>query len=157
MRPINLRRPTNGRRTRGQSLAEFAIVFPVFMVIVGAVIQFGIIFWGQNTLNQIVRDSGRYAVTERDCSTASKNDVLAKIDSVAGVSSFAGTITSKGLVMPTTAAPDPVSDTCPAPSNAKQVWLRITLQAQVPVFFPGIPGNGTISSTALFRMEPVTP
>jgi len=157
MRSFLFRRPPNRRRSRGQSLAEFAIVFPVFMIIVGGIIQFGIIFWGQNTLNQIVRDSGRYAVTERDCSGASQADVLSKISSVAGVSSFAGTITSKTLVMPTTTAPDPTSDPCPAISNAKQVWLRITVQAQVPVFFPAIPGNGTISSTALFRMEPVSP
>lgn len=161
MRSFLFRRPPNRRRPRGQSLAEFAIVFPVFMLVVGGIIQFGIIFWGQNTLNQIVRDSGRYAVTERDCSGpgpgTSQADVLAKIDSVAGVSSFAGTITSKTVVMPTTTAPDPVSDVCPPTSNAKQVWLRITVQAQVPVFFPAIPGNGTITSTALFRMEPVNP
>jgi Flp pilus assembly protein TadG len=142
-------------RARGQSLAEFALVVPIFFLLVGGIIQFGIIFWGQNTLNQIVRDSGRYAVTEPDCTSASQTDVLNKIDSVTSQSSFAGTITSKTLVMPTTAAPDPVSDACPATTNAKQVWLRITVQAQVPVFFPLLPGNGNISSTALFRMEPV--
>jgi Flp pilus assembly protein TadG len=144
------------RRRRGQSLVEFAIVFPVFMLVVGGIIQFGIIFWGQNTLNQIVRDAGRYAVTERDCSSTSQTDVLAKIDAITSTSSFAGTITGKTLVMPTTTAPDPASDPCPALSNAKQVWLRITVTGRVPVFFPAIPGNGNLSSTAVFRMEPVT-
>ncbi len=157
MRRPTIRSSTKRRRSRGQSLAEFALVFPILMLIVGGIIQFGIIFWGQNTLNQIVRDSGRYAVTEPDCSGASQTDILNKIDAVASVSSFAGTITGKTLVMPTTTSPDPVSDPCPPPSNAKQVWLRITVQAHVPVFFPAIPGNGDISSTALFRMEPVTP
>jgi Flp pilus assembly protein TadG len=151
------KRTPNRRRTRGQSLAEFAIVFPVFMLVVGGIIQFGIIFWGQNTLNQIVRDAGRYAVTERTCDATSQADVSAKIDSVASNASFAGTIGTKTLVMPTTTAPDPISDPCPPDSNAKQVWLRITVEAQVPVFFPFIPGNGHLSSTALFRMEPVTP
>jgi hypothetical protein len=28
--------------------------------------------------------------------------------------------------------------------------------ARVPVFFPAIPGNGNLNSTAVFRMEPVT-
>lgn len=157
MRKLPFRRSAKRRRTRGQSLAEFALVFPVLMVIIGGIIQFGIIFWGQNTLNQIVRDAGRYAVTEKDCVAANRADVLTKIDSIASGSSFAGTIGSKTLVMPTTAAPDPVSDPCPPPSNNKQVWLRITVQAQVPIFFPFVPGNGNISSTALFRMEPVTP
>jgi Flp pilus assembly protein TadG len=148
--------PQHRKRRHGQSLVEFAIVFPVFMLVIGGIVQFGIIFWGQNTLNQIVRDAGRYAVTEPDCSVASQNDVLAKIDSVSSTSSFAGTITGKTVVMPTTTAPDPVSDTCPATTNARQVWLRITVQAHVPVFFPALPGNGDISSTAVFRMEPVT-
>lgn len=148
---------SRSQRCRGQSLVEFAVVFPVLMIIIGGIIQFGIIFWGQNTLNQIVRDAGRYAVTEADCTGPRQADVLAKIDSIASNASFAGTITSKTLVMPTTTSPDPVSDACPPASNADEVWLRITVAAQVPIFFPAIPGNGTITSTALFRMEPVTP
>lgn len=156
MQPILLRRRPRRSRSRGQSLAEFAIVFPIFMLIVGGIVQFGIIFWGQNTLNQIVRDSGRYAVTERDCLPASRADVAAKVAIVASNASFAGTIGAITVVMPTTTAPDPISDPCPATSNAQEVWLRITVQAQVPVFFPAIPGNGNITSTAVFRMEPVT-
>jgi len=127
------------------------------MLIMAGMIQFGVILWGQNTLNQIVRDAGRYAVTEPNCSGASQADVISKITAVASNASFAGTIGTKTVVMPTTAAPDPVSDACPATSNANEVWLRITVEAQVPVFFPWIPGNGNLSSTAVFRMEPVTP
>ena len=169
MRPSLFRRPPIRRRSRGQALAEFAIVVPVFMLIVGGIIQFGIIFWGQNTLNQIVRDAGRYGVTEADCQAANNTDILNQITSLASGSSIA-TITSKSVTLPTdgemiNGQADPVSDDngvvtsgfCPAESNADHVWLRITVVAKVPVFFPIVPGNGTISSTALFRMEPVTP
>jgi Flp pilus assembly protein TadG len=165
------RRPGRHKHWQGQSLAEFAIVFPIFMLVVGGIVQLGIIFWGQNTLNQIVRDSGRYAVTEHDCSPGSQTDVQSHIDSVVSNGSFAGTITGKTLVMPTNGelvgtppVADPVSDQngtaqanfCPATSNGDHVWLRITITARVPVFFPFVPGDGNISSTALFRMEPVT-
>jgi Flp pilus assembly protein TadG len=146
---------TRSGRSRGQALAEFAIVIPIFMLLVGGIIQLGILFWGQNTLNQIVRDAGRYAVTEPDCLPATQTDVLNKIDAVAGQTNFAGTITSKALTMPTTASPDPVSDACPATNNSQHVWLRITVTAHVPVFFPVIPGGGNIGSSAIFRMEPV--
>jgi Flp pilus assembly protein TadG len=145
----------------GQALAEFALVIPIFMLVVGGIVQFGIIFWGQNTLNQIVRDAGRYAVTEPDCTATpggGQADILNKITAVAANASFAGTITAKTLVMPTTTSPDPVSDpvsVCPPTSNGQHVWLRITVQATVPIFFPLVPGNGNISSTAVFRMEPV--
>jgi hypothetical protein len=56
---------------------------------------------------------------------------------------------------------DPISATsvpgvnCPPKTNADHVWLRISVDAQVPIFFPVVPGGGAISSSALFRMEPV--
>ena len=156
------------RRTRGQSLAEFALVFPILMLVLGGIIQFGVIFWGQNSLNQVVRDAGRYAVTQPDCSTASVDDVKAKITALAssiGVAKVTGTAI---VTMPTNGelvggTNDPVSDVagvpqpnfCPATSNVDHVWLRIAVDAQVPIFFPFVPGNGAISSTALFRMEPL--
>lgn len=139
------------------------------MIIIGGVIQFGVIFWGQNTINQVVRDAGRYAVSQPDCSTARRDDVtatLASLTSAMGVAS----LTSSSVVMPTNGetvggSTDPISDQsgvatpnfCPATSNADHVWVRITVNAQVPIFFPFVPGNGAISSTALFRMEPVNP
>lgn len=144
--------------SRGQALAEFAIVIPIFMLVVGGIIQLGILFWGQNTLNQIVRDAGRYAVTESDCTVpGGQARILTKIDQLAGQTSFGGTITGRTVVMPTTTSPDPISDpgVCPPTSNSQHVYLRITVAAHVPVFFPVVPGGGNISSTAIFRMEPV--
>jgi Flp pilus assembly protein TadG len=162
MRPTIFRRPPNGRRSRGQSLAEFALVFPVLMLIIGGTIQFGIIFWGQNTLNQVVRDAGRYAVTEPNCATQA--DVVLKIKSLTSSMGVA-TYQSSVVTMPTMGEmiggnADPVSSTaagpnCPAKSNTDHVWLRITVNARVPIFFPFVPGSGDISSTALFRMEPI--
>jgi Flp pilus assembly protein TadG len=160
--PPRMRRSRH--RSRGQSLAEFALVFPILMLIVGGVIQFGVIFWGQNSLNQVVRDAGRYAVTEPVC-VGSGPDVTAKINDLAksmGVANITGTtvtMPTNGEIVGGTA--DPVSSTsvagvnCPAKTNADHVWLRIKVDAQVPIFFPFVPGNGAISSTALFRMEPV--
>ena len=62
MRSLFLRRSPNRRRSRGQSLAEFALVFPILMIILGGIIQFGIIFWAQNTLTQVARDTGRWEI-----------------------------------------------------------------------------------------------
>jgi Flp pilus assembly protein TadG len=167
-RSIPLRRSRH--RSRGQSLAEFALVFPVLMLVIGGIVQLGILFWGQNSLNQLVRDTGRYAVTEKDCSATSLADIQTKIASIAssmGVARVTGTPT---VTMPTNGesigAPpvaDPISDKngvaqanfCPPKTNADHVWLRISVDAQVPIFFPVVPGGGAISSSALFRMEPV--
>ena len=139
------------------------------MLILGGVVQFGIIFWGQNSLNQVVRDAGRYAVTEQGCLPPNETDVDAKItalSSVLGVARLGAT----DIVMPTNGEPvgagnDPISDDngtptpnfCPPNDNKDHVWIRITINAQVPIFFPFVPGNGNISSSALFRMEPINP
>src|SRR5436190_15192266 len=154
MRPNLFRRAHDHQRSRGQALAEFAIVVPVFLLLVGGIIQFGIISWGQNSLNQIVRDAGRYAVTEKDCSGTSNTDIVNKIRSLASGSTIA-TIGAVTVTLPTDGATfnglaDPVSDKngvstpgfCPATSNADHVWVRITVPARVPVFFPLLPGNG---------------
>lgn len=53
------------RRQRGQSLVEFALVAPVFFLLVFSVIQFGIIFGAQNNLVNSARDAARKAATYR--------------------------------------------------------------------------------------------
>jgi Flp pilus assembly protein TadG len=167
MKPL-LRRHAR-RRSRGQSLAEFALVFPILMLILGGVIQFGIIFWGQNSLNQVVRDAGRYAVTQLNCSGPNQLDVTNQVATLTSSMGIAK-LTSSTVTMPTNGEmvggqADPISDNngvstpnfCPATTNADHVWIRITVNAQVPIFFPFVPGSGAISSSALFRMEPVNP
>jgi hypothetical protein len=143
---------SKGGRTQhgGQALAEFALILPVFMLILGAVIQFGILFWGQNTLNQIVRDAGRYAATVPDCSAAAKADIVAKTQEIAAQANLAGTVGAITVTLPETGS-DP---TCPPASNAEVVWLSISVHADVPVFFPLV--GGGIDSSARFRMEPQT-
>ncbi len=88
------------RRGRGQSVAEFALVLPVLVAIIGGIIQFGLIFWAQNTLTQVVRDTGRWAATQQyggsqpstnSCATAANaNAVAAEADAVAASSSLLG-------------------------------------------------------------------
>jgi len=55
------------RRTRdeGQSLVEFALVAPIFFLLVFSIIQLGIIFGAQNNLVNAARDAARKAATYR--------------------------------------------------------------------------------------------
>ena len=116
------------------------------MIIIGGIIQFGIIFWGQNTLTQIARDTGRWAASQTTCPTTAT--VQATANSIAGSSSLIG---YTGGNIPLTVT---TSGTCP-PSNNQQVgFVTISLTHQVPVFFPWIPGNGNLATSAEFRLEP---
>ena len=150
------------RRSRGQSLAEFAIVFPVLMLVLGGIIQFGIIFWAQNTLTQVARDTGRWAASQQgDCKTnvaTERQAIIDKANAIAQQSSLIGYNTTlpwtSGNV--TVSWQVPPSEPCPPTSNAMTSSVSITITHQVPIFFPFIPGNGTLSSATQFRMEPVT-
>jgi Flp pilus assembly protein TadG len=155
MRPSIFRRHADRRRSRGQSLAEFAIVFPVLMLVLGGIIQFGIIFWAQNTLTQVVRDTGRWAASQQDCSAT--GPIIAKANLIAGQSSLIGYTTNawtSGNV--TITWQKGAGEPCPPTSNQQTSFVTILVTHQVPIFFPFVPGNGTLSSSTQFRMEPVT-
>lgn len=142
------------RHPRGQALAEFAIVLPIMMLVIGGIIQFGIIFWGQNTLNQVARDTGRWAASQQACSTSSAtNAVIATANQVAAQSALVGytpgSWSSANVTVTWSGSP------CPPNSNQQTAWITISINHQVPVFFPWIPGNGNISTTTEFRVEPV--
>ena len=155
MHPGSLRRrPAGGpARSRGQGLVEFALIIPALFLILGAIIQFGIWFWDQNTLNQLVRDAGRYAATVQDCTPGvGDTDIQNHITTLKSQTPFAGTYTTAATIQ----LPVPGgTGSCPPASNADVQWVSIKQDAQVPVFFPLL--NGAISSTATYRLEPKAP
>jgi len=174
-------RSRSGTRSRGQSLAEFALVAPVLLLILAAIIQFSLIFWAQNTLTQVVRDTGRWAATQQaspcdgnGAAVVGKADELARTEALFGYTSgqWTGTIyvydqlpaprEGVELAWPN---PDPATlanTDCPPDSNATAWFINIRAHHEVPLFFPLI-GNFipscnanscTLSSAVQFRMEP---
>jgi Flp pilus assembly protein TadG len=49
---------------RGQSLVEFALILPILLLLVGGIIQYGVIFATKHSLIQVGRDVGRWAATQ---------------------------------------------------------------------------------------------
>lgn len=153
-----MKRP-RGPGRRGQSLAEFAIVFPVMFLIVAAIIQFGLIFWSQNTLTQVARDIGRWAATQQDCAPGTATAaVVTTANQIAASSSLFGYSAGSPWVSPTNVAVTWTtnSGSCPPTSNQQVSFVTITLHHSVPIFFPWVPGNGNLTTSAQFRMEPVS-
>jgi Flp pilus assembly protein TadG len=124
------------------------------MFILGGIIQFGLIFWAQNTLTQVARDTGRWAATQQDCSGTSGNkqlivdraNALAKTSSLFGYS--AGSWSLANVTVEWTGTP------CPPIDNTTAAFVRIAITHSVPTFFPLIPAPVAISSSTEFRMEP---
>jgi Flp pilus assembly protein TadG len=68
------------RRQRGQSLVEFAVVAPLFFLLVFGITDFGLMFFRLETLQFAVREAGRYAVTGQGGTGATR---VAAIEAVA--------------------------------------------------------------------------
>ena len=137
-------------RLRGQALAEFALVVPILALVIAGIIQFGLIFWSQQTLTQIARDTGRWAATQLDCSNTGA--VAATANSIAANSTLFGYDGSLKNVS-TTWRID-VGTNCPPTSNQEVAFVIVQVDHDIPIFFPWVPGNGALTTTAEFRMEP---
>ncbi|MDR0533184.1 MAG: pilus assembly protein [Verrucomicrobiales bacterium] len=55
----------NSRKRRAASLVEFALVFPMFVVMIMATLDFGRYMYIQSTMSHVVRAALRYGVTEQ--------------------------------------------------------------------------------------------
>jgi hypothetical protein len=176
-----------GRRSKhrdGQAITEFALVFGLFVFIVGALIQFALVLWSINTITQVARDTARWAATQSviPCDSvasrtalASKADVLARQLSLLGyqASSWATATTVDTTPQEGIGAdwPIPPSGTvlfptdCPPEDNQTEWFVRVRVNHVVPIFLPLLQnvlppctsGGFCLTSTAEIRMEPKAP
>jgi Flp pilus assembly protein TadG len=149
-----------GDRPRGQALAEFTLVIPIMFFLIAGIIQFGLLFWSQQTLTQIARDTGRWAATQTYCD-GNTSLVTQTANNIAANSTLFGYATNQwadgGLGVTNKVAvtwPRESGEACPPASNQDEAWVQIQIEHEIPIFFPFIPGNGQLSTTAEFRMEP---
>lgn len=168
-------------RTAGQGLTEFALVFGLFVFVVGALIQFSLLLWSMNTITQVARDTARWAATQSVVPCDSTRDsVAAKADAIArqlSLFAYRANTWSTGTTVVATPAegvgadwgPTPPSDLyntdCPPADNQTAWFVRIRVSHVVPIFLPGLqwvlpPCSSSgfcITSTAEIRMEPKAP
>lgn len=150
------------RSSGGQALVEFALVAGLFLLVVGGIVQFGVILWSQNTVNQVARDTARWAVTQSDspCDSAGMRARVANHASqLAGQWQLIGprawatasTIDAVGRsgvgaewyvdddTLPPEIEPSEVFPTdCPPSDNRLPWFVRIRVNQAVPIFFPGL-------------------
>jgi hypothetical protein len=170
-------------RQTGQGLVEFALVLPLLFLIFFAIVQFGLIFWAQNTLTQVVRDTGRWAATQQakpcdggGAALVAKADEIARRSSLLGYA--AGDWTGAPVAFDVSPAPRegieaswPISTDppggftnldCPPDTNQIAWFVNIRAHHEVPMFFPVIgqfipscnASSCSLSSSVQFRMEP---
>lgn len=89
-------------RTAGQSLVEFALVFPIFFAILIGMVDVGRAVWANNAVANAAREAARYAIVHG----GTKSNLCPAGPPV--------TTGSNKTVIP------PVSTTCPYPSPSKE-------------------------------------
>jgi hypothetical protein len=168
-----------GRSSRGQSLVEFALILPILLMLVGGIIQYGVIFATKHSLIQVARDSGRWAATQAfdpcfSASTASPPQPVTQADLIAQQSRLMGytagdwgpgTFTAWGDNLPLPANPpntegvevvwsyDAGTPDCPTTDSTEVAWVTIRLTHRAPVFLPGLaylPNLGTCDNTGCY-------
>jgi Flp pilus assembly protein TadG len=53
---------TGGQKPRGQAMVEFALVIPVFILLMVGIFDLGRVIWVNDTLNTAAREAARYAI-----------------------------------------------------------------------------------------------
>src|ERR1700679_2252602 len=84
MKASTHRTPSLVRARSGQSLVEFALVAPLFFLLVFGITDFGRLFFTQETLQFALREAGRYAVTGQQMANGT-GGFLSRVDSIKAV------------------------------------------------------------------------
>jgi hypothetical protein len=181
---MSIRRPhlfSQRAARRGQAMVELALSLGVFMLIIGGIIQFGVILWSQNAVTEVARETARWAVTQSTtpCDSAThRGNVAGAADELARRASLVGytpalwssapsisAMSDEGVGVDWEVPTGLTAADCPPSHNDKEVFVRVRISHAVPIFMPGlqfiappcsVPGF-CVSSTTELRMEPKAP
>ena len=161
---------------RGQSLVEFALILPLLLLLVGGIIQYGILISTSHTLTQIGRDIGRFVATQDapDCpeiADGTPSTIAQRAHDIAGQTSLLG---YQGAWLdptrfvsydygPMPASPpfdagvevawEIVDGTCPPDDSTTAAFVTVRLTHRSPVILPGfgyLPGIGTCDANGCY-------
>jgi hypothetical protein len=113
------------RRTRGQALAEFALVFPIFVLILFSIITFGLYIFYNQQLQNAAREAARYAAVHSStaqCPTVSRLDPIEPLQPVSDTYTRACDAPEMGWPLMTDAARSKVWGMAPTQVSLTACW-----------------------------------
>lgn len=133
-----------GRGSGGQALVEFALVIPIFLLIVFSIIQFGFLLGGQDALTNSVREATRYVSTipvanttdAGSCSSGVGAQAYSKL--VSSLQQKVPGYSAGNLVACGAAAPASTVSYCVRanPDSTKSIWVTVKVVYRHPLFVP---------------------
>ncbi len=144
------RRHHRGRR--GQSLVEFAVTLPIFLLILSGILDFGFLLYSRMTVINAVREGARVGITYTQTPAIIPAQVQNQVTGVGGGLITAGMVTTTCITLPTNPAPQCSGGNF---ANAKAGdSVRVTVDYPYRSFFPLLFGQSiTVSSTVQMTLE----
>jgi Flp pilus assembly protein TadG len=119
------RRSQSKLRSRGQALVEFAIVLPVFLLVLFGLIEFGYMLYSQMTVSNAAREAARAAVVDPDACTIPQ---LADATARGAATGLTGNFISVSV--------SPIASCATAPQGTPvNVTVNYTYHTFFPLFF----------------------
>ena len=138
-----MRRPMRRLRGgRGQTLVEFALMMPLFALLLFGLLDFGRVVWAQNTVSEAAREASRVGIVSPSASSSKYDSIRsAAIQRGPGIGLTAGDVTGQSCA------------DCFYPDGAAsggRVVVTVTKQIQLltPIVAQVVGGSFTVSSTS---------
>ena len=139
------------RRSRGQSLVEFAVVLPVFLLILFGIMDFGFLLYSRMTVINAAREGARIGITY----TETPNMIPSM--AVSQVTGSSGGLLTSGMVTVTCVDGTPSTPNCSGfptstpPSVNPGDSVRVNVTYPYRPFFPLLVGQ-TINVSSVVQM-----
>lgn len=150
----SLRRSASGRKQRGATAVEFALVFPMFFIVLYSIVAYSLIFVAQQNLTLASEEGARAALNYQKAAT-----VAAAVTLRAAAACTTATNMVTGLIHNSTCTTTPTACSFDATMQCIAVTLTYNYAANplvptLPLF--GLVLPGTLTSTATVQLNPVT-
>lgn len=130
------------KREDGQAMVEFALILPIFLLILCGIIDFGWLFYNQLSLNNACREGARYAVVH----TAENADTQAIINHIENTTTTV--FANDGI---------DISVKYSSPSDPTAGDVTVDMKADISFFTPVLSTvlgkEKTITSTVIMKVE----
>jgi len=144
---------------RASSLVEFAVVVPVFFMLIFTIFDLGRLFYVRETLEHAMRQAGRFAVTGNHLTDPQTGNLMTRVDSIIAVAKQAAmglditSIEISSVSVGTTVSTGP--GRAGGPGDTVTIKMTTTLQMITRMVGRFFKGNGTYKFTVstVFRNE----
>ena len=132
---IRKRGPRHKKRTRGQALVEFALVIPVFLLVLCGILDFGFMLYSRMTVINASREGARIAVTAANRKTVPSLVSGTVANNATALNSGLLSTSTNCIAIKTSGSCNWSTQTSSQAGDAVSVTVTYTYQTFFPLFF----------------------